>query len=60
LRRRLVCECGFEVASSDLELVLAEADRHRRAAHGLGLSRDHLLALVRTDPDPQAETRELK
>ena len=43
----LRCECGFEaIGSTDADLVAA-AQRHARAAHGLDVSADLVLALAR-------------
>lgn len=43
---RLSCECGFDVASFDLDELAAVAQAHARTFHGMELSTDLITLLV--------------
>lgn len=52
MRRIVRCQCGFEaVAIADDDLV-AEAQKHARAAHGSEVSEELILALARPEHRP--------
>jgi predicted small metal-binding protein len=43
----LLCECGFEARASDEEELVEAVRRHARDEHGMALTQDEALTLVR-------------
>jgi predicted small metal-binding protein len=53
--RALTCDCGFEARGEDEEELVEQVMRHAREAHGMALSHDEALAVVRDSIAPSEQ-----
>lgn len=47
MAKSIQCPCGFVIEAPDDDRVVADAQRHAREAHGMDLSREQAIAMIR-------------
>lgn len=50
------CPCGYSIRESDEEALIASAQRHAMAAHGMELSREQALAMAKPESSGRKTT----